>query len=330
FNRATQARRQPGSTFKLFVYLAAIRAGMDPSDLIDNTPIEEGSYRPRNAGDQYSDAITLEQAFASSSNVAAVRLYYQLGDAAVIAAARDLGVTSKLPAGDPSLALGTSTMSLLELTSAYAGIAANSFAVEPRAFPREEGGWLDWLIDGESSLPESDHAELEQMLRSAINEGTGKAATLAGPNFGKTGTTQNNRDALFVGYAGDLVVGVWIGNDDNSPLDGITGGGLPARIWRDFMRQALAGTDVVEPASRPDPEGPIQPMDVPDIDDIPLDGVLFEGRDASLRLEDGEVVLSTELGDVPLDIDIEDGNVRIDPDRIEDILDDIVRIRRRD
>jgi penicillin-binding protein 1A len=328
FNRATQAQRQPGSTFKLFVYLAAIRAGLDPDDRIDNTPIEEGSYRPRNVGDRYSESITLRQAFARSSNVAAVRLYYQLGDDAVIKAARDLGVTSNLPAGDPSLALGTTTMSLLELTSAYAGIAANSFPVEPHAFPREEGGWFDWLVDGKSSLPDSDHADLEQMLRSAINDGTGRAAMLAGPNFGKTGTTQDNRDALFVGYAGDLIVGVWVGNDDNSPLDGVTGGGLPARIWRNFMQQALAGTDAVGPDSLPDPEGPIQPMDVPNVDDIPLDGVLFEGEDARLLLRDGEVVLSTELGDIPLDIEVEDGNLRIDPQRFEDAFDDIARIRR--
>lgn len=330
FNRVTQAKRQPGSTFKLFVYLAAIRAGLDPSDLIDNSPIEEGSYRPRNAGDRYSNTITLEEAFASSSNVVAVRLYYQLGDEAVIEAARDLGVFSSLPVGDPSLALGTSTMSLLELTSAYAGIAANSFAVEPHAFPREEEGWFEWLFDGEASLPAADHDDLEQLLRAAINDGTGKAATLAGPNFGKTGTTQDNRDALFVGYAGDLVVGVWVGNDDNSPLDGITGGGLPARIWRDFMQQALAGTDVVEPATRPDPEGPIQPMDVPGIDDIPHDGLLLEGEDASLYLRDGQVVLSTELGDIPLDIEVDGEDVRIDPGRLEDILDEVVRVRRRE
>src|SRR5690606_23634785 len=146
FNRATQARRQPGSTFKLFVYLAALEAGMGPETPVDNSEFTEGTYRPRNAGGNYSESITLEDAFARSSNVAAVRLLGQVGDDAVIDVARRLGVTSPLAESDPSLALGTSTMTLLELTSAYAGVAANQFPVAPRAFPAEEEGWFDWLF----------------------------------------------------------------------------------------------------------------------------------------------------------------------------------------
>lgn len=312
FNRATQAKRQPGSTFKLFTYLAATRAGMEPDDLIDNTEITEGGYRPKNAAGRYSPTITLEDAFARSSNVAALRLYYQLGDTMVIDTARDLGVTSKLPAGDPSLALGTSTMSLLELTSAYAGVAGNAFPVQPHALPRGEAGWFDWLTSGEKSLSSRKHENIERLLRAAINKGTGRAATLSVPNFGKTGTTQDNRDALFVGYAGDLVVGVWIGNDDNSPLKGISGGGLPARIWRDFMRLALTGASGPLPGDRPDPEGPVQPMDVPEIDDIPLEGSGF-----NLEIRDGEVVLSGDDDGIPLDIILGEDGVRIDPERLE-------------
>src|SRR3990167_7473847 len=229
FNRATQAKRQPGSTFKLFVYLAALDAGMQPDDTVANTPIEQGSYRPRNAGNRYSPTLTLEQAFAMSSNVAAVRLLGEVGSDSVIAKARELGISAPMASGDPSLALGTSTMTLLELTAAYAGVAGNSFPVAPYAFPREEEGWFGWLFDGKSSMSGSEHEDIEQMLRAAINRGTGRAATLSVPNFGKTGTTQDHRDALFIGYAGDLVVGVWVGNDDNSPLAGVTGGGLPAR-----------------------------------------------------------------------------------------------------
>ncbi len=310
FNRATQAHRQPGSTFKLFTYFAAIQAGMEPEDVIDNSKIESGGYRPRNAGDRYSASITLEDAFARSSNVAALRLFYELGDEKVIEAARDLGVSSRLPKGDPSIALGTSTMTLLELTSAYAGVAGNAFPVEPHAFPMEERGWLDWLTSGEKSLSSRKHENLEQLLRAAINDGTGRAATLSGPNFGKTGTTQDNRDALFVGYAGDLVVGVWIGNDDNSPLEGISGGGLPARIWRDFMRAALAGTGNVLPERRPDPQGPVQPLDVPEIGDVPFE----------LQIRNGEVVLSGEDGGIPLDIVLGEDGIRIDPERLERII----------
>lgn len=308
FNRATQAQRQPGSTFKLFVYLAALEAGMRPDDLIDNRPIETGSYQPRNAGGRYSDTITLEDAFARSSNVAAVRLFSEVGSKKVIATARKLGVTSSLPEGDPSLALGTSSMSLLELTGAYAAIAANAYPVEPHGFPREEEGWLEWFFDGQSHLSSRVHSDMEQLLRSAINRGTGKAATLAGPNFGKTGTTQDHRDALFIGYADDLVVGVWVGNDDNSPLDGVTGGGLPARIWRDFMRGALAGSATVRPTETPDPEGPIQPLDIDDLQDIPIDE-----NGSTLSIERNGLSVSTEIEGVPVEIRLTEDGLRLKP-----------------
>ena len=313
FNRVTQAKRQPGSTFKLFVYLAALEAGMEPDDELDNSEIVAGSYRPKNSSGKYSETITLEDAFAHSSNVAAVRLFNQLGDEAVINTARDLGITSPLPAGDPSLALGTSTLTLLELTAAYAGVAANSFPVTPRAFKAEEEGWFDWLWNSSGSMYSSDHDDLDQMLRAAVNRGTGRAATLRGPNFGQTGTTQNNRDALFVGYAGEgddqLVVGVWIGNDDNSPLAGVSGGGLPARLWRDFMRQALGEPAQAAPKPNANPQGPVQPQDVPELDDIPI------GESGSrLRVRDGEgVTLSTEIEGVPLDITLDENGLNVEP-----------------
>lgn len=309
FNRATQAKRQPGSTFKLFVWLAALRAGMEPGDLIDNSAIESGSYRPKNSGERYSDSVTLEEAFARSSNVAAVRLFGMVGDEAVIAAARDYGIGAALPAGDPSLALGTSSLTLLELTAAYAGVAANSYPMVPYAFAQEEESWYDWFFDGKGSLSSSDHDAMEQMLRRAVNDGTGRAAMLSGPNFGKTGTSQGNRDALFVGYAGDLVVGVWIGNDDNTPLDGVTGGGLPARIWRDFMRQAQ-GASAAPASQRPsDSRGPVEPQDVPELDDIPI------GEDGShLRIREGEgVTLETQIEDIPLDIILDGDGLRVEP-----------------
>jgi penicillin-binding protein 1A len=153
FNRATQARRQPGSTFKLFVYLAALQQGWEPSDTIPNGPFQTGYYRPKNFAERYSDTITLEDAFARSSNVAAVRLFNKVGDQAVIRTARELGVTSPLASGDPSLALGTSTMTLLELTAAYAAVAADNYPVVPRAFPAEEESWVGWLFSGRKSFP---------------------------------------------------------------------------------------------------------------------------------------------------------------------------------
>lgn len=297
FNRATQAKRQPGSTFKLFVYLAALRAGWEPGDRIDNRTITTGGYRPQNAGGRYSDSITLEDAFAASSNVAAVRLFQEVGDEAVVKAARDLGISAPLPRGDPSLALGTSSMTLLELTAAYAAVAADSYPVVPHAFKAEEKGWLENLIWGPDRFGGRVHGDMERILRAAVNRGTGRAARLPVANFGKTGTSQDNRDALFVGYANGLVVGVWVGNDDNSPLQGVNGGGLPARIWRDFMTEAM-GKKAQRPAPRPaaDPQGPVQPLDVPDIGDIPV------GDRTRVGVQDGDVVIGTEIGGTRIDL----------------------------
>lgn len=313
FNRATQAQRQPGSTFKLFVYLAALRSGMSPGDRIANTPITEGSYRPQNASGNYSPTITLEDAFAHSSNVAAVRLFQLVGSDKVIATARELGMTGPMAEGDPSLALGTASTNLLQLTAAYAGVAQNEFPVLPRAFATPDEGWLAraWRWGNSHSLSASTHKQMEQLLRAAINRGTGRAATLAIPNYGKTGTTQDNRDALFVGYAGDLVVGVWIGNDDNSPLKGIHGGGIPARIWRDFMVQALRGVapkPAPQPTASADPGGPVEPMDIPDLRDLPVgDG------NTRLNVEDGGATVSTQVGGVPVDLRINRDGLQVTP-----------------
>ena len=314
FNRVTQAKRQPGSTFKLFVYLAALEAGMRPTDTIDNRPITEGSYRPQNSGERYSDAITLEEAFAHSSNVAAVRLWQKVGDDAVIDVARRLGVSSSITPGDPSVALGTSTMTLMELTAAYAAVAAREYPVEPRAFPAEEKSWFEQLTSG-GGFSRRVQDDMQTLLRAAINKGTGRAAMLRVPNFGKTGTTQDNRDALFVGFAGDLVVGVWVGNDDNSPLGNVSGGTVPARIWRDFMTAALGGRVALpspSPAPAEDPGTPIEPQDVPDIEDIPLGE-----NGARMRIRDGEVVIEGDA-DVPIDFRIDEDGIRVEPRRREE------------
>jgi len=311
FNRTTQARRQVGSTFKLFVYLAALRAGYEPGDIIDNSEITQGTYRPRNANGRYGGSITLADAFAQSSNVAAVRLQREVGDDAVIATARDLGVTSALAAGDPSMALGTGTMTLMELTAAYAGVAANQFPVRPHAFVQPEQGWWDWLWNGPDSLSGGVHEDMEGLLRGAINRGTGRQAMLQSPNFGKTGTTQDHRDALFVGYAGELVVGVWIGNDDNSPLNGVTGGTIPARIWRDFMAGALG--EARRPAPRPtasaDPGGPVQPQDVEGLEDIPLS----DDGTTRLSVDTGGATISTGVEGLELDIRLDGEGVSVTP-----------------
>jgi penicillin-binding protein 1A len=308
FNRVTQARRQPGSTFKTFVYLTALEEGWEPEDTIPNTPITQGSYRPKNARERYSEQITLEDAFASSSNVAAVRLFQAVGSDKVIRTARRLGITAPMAEGDPSLALGTSSMTLMELTAAYAGIAANEYPVEPHAFARGTRSWWDWITTRTNSMSSGTHEDLEEMLRAAINRGTGRNAVLPIANYGKTGTTQDYRDALFVGYAGDLVVGVWVGNDDNTPLNGVTGGSLPARIWSDFMRGALKIEAAPAPAAddTPDPEGPVQPLDVIEGGEIPL------GQDGTSLQVDGEGVTLRQDG-VPVEVRVDGGGVVVQP-----------------
>jgi penicillin-binding protein 1A len=300
FNRATQARRQPGSTFKLAVYLAALRSGLTPDSLVDDSPITQGDYRPANYGGRYRGEITLREAFAQSSNVVAVRLYSQVGGAAVRSAARDLGLRGALPE-NASVALGSAGTTLVELTSAYAMVAGNYGPVTPHALREEETGVIERLFDGRSSLPSRVREDMMELLAAAVTEGTGRAARLAIPAYGKTGTTQDSRDALFVGFAGDLVVGVWIGNDDNSPLRGMTGGGVPAQIWRDFMSRAIPGA---APQSRPRPEAA---PDVPQIfDDM---GVTI--GDPKIRIDpDKGVALDTDVGGIGITLDSDGISVR--------------------
>ena len=311
FNRATQAKRQPGSTFKLFVYSAALRSGMTPDSKVDDSPITEGDYRPKNYSDRYRGEITLKQAFAQSSNVVAVRLYNKLGYSAVARAAKDLGVESPL-ARDASLALGSSGMTLIELTSAYAGVAGNKWPVEPRAFVAEEEGWFGWLLSAQRSFSNAHHKALLELLGATVNQGTGSAARLSIPAYGKTGTSQDYRDALFIGFAGDLVVGIWIGNDDNTPLKNMTGGGLPARIWRDFMSQAVKGAGArpkPKPVVEPDPEGPIEPLDLPEIPELPVN---INGTEVRVDPDKG-VTVSGQIEGVPLDVTIGRDGVDVRP-----------------
>ena len=245
FNRATQAKRQPGSTFKLFVYLAALRHGYRPESAVDDSPLKIGNWSPQNYGRQYRGRIPLVEAFAQSSNVAAVRLGQQVGLSEVVRAARDLGVQSPLDQTTPSLSLGTAGTSLLEMTAAYAAVAADNYPVQPFGLADQAPA------DLQPQRREPTFGALRSLMNAVVTRGTGTGANLEVPTYGKTGTTQDYRDALFIGFAGDLVVGVWVGNDDNSPLPGVTGGSIPARIWRSFMTDALqtraAGAAVAAP-----------------------------------------------------------------------------------
>ncbi len=245
YNRAFQAQRQPGSAFKLFVYLAAMENGLTPDDQFIDGPLRIGKWRPRNYGGNFLGSVTLREAVARSINTVAVQVSEKVGRGKVIDAARRLGITSPLKS-HPSLALGASEVSLVELTAAYGVIANGGVAVWPHGISeiRERGGSVLYRrTDGAAAQVVEPGAvqRVNDLLRAVVAWGSGKAANPKRPAAGKTGTSQDFRDAWFVGYTGELVTGVWMGNDDSSPMKRVTGGSLPALLWRDFTIPALDG-----------------------------------------------------------------------------------------
>jgi penicillin-binding protein 1A len=243
FNRVTQARRQPGSLFKTFVYLAAFEKGFGPDMVALDAPVQIGDWKPENYGGRYHGQVTLRTGFAQSLNSVAVQVAQAVGINAVIETAKKLGVQSELPVV-PSLALGAAEVSLLEMTRAFAAIAANAETIEPYSVESIVKG--DETVFAHSKSPpqparnQAARLAVRDLLAAVVREGTGRAARLATPAAGKTGTTQENRDAWFIGFTSDLVVGVWVGNDDNSPTGNVVGGDLPARMWSEFVSQAIA------------------------------------------------------------------------------------------
>ena len=279
YNRAIAAQRPAGSSFKLFVYLAALRNGYTPDSTVDDTPVDIDGWQPRNDEGKYRGPnISLYRAIAASSNVAAARITADIGTKEVIRMARDLGVKSYLNPW-PALSLGTSRMTLLELTSAYAAVAAGRYPIAAYGLSDRQAGWREQLrnvVRTTRGFPEAE--PMRKLLEVAVRNGTGNSARLPGIKaYGKTGTTQNFRDALFVGFAGDLVVGVWFGNDDNSPMNGVTGRGLPAETWRKFMMQALPQLRRAAPARvEREPDG---------LDDLDIDGLDVDTAGAASAIE---------------------------------------------
>ena len=243
FNRAVRAHRQPGSAFKPVVYLGALEGGATPDTIVHDRPITIGGWSPRNNHDSYAGAITLRHALAHSVNTIAVALQQDVGTKRVAAMARRLGITSTLRE-DASLALGTSEVTLIELAGAYGVLASGGLSVSPHVIRRVRTDAGVVLYARPASRPievvaPAHVARMNDMLNTTMISGSGRRASFAGhPAGGKTGTTQDNRDAWFVGYTAHLTAGVWTGNDDGSPMNGITGSGLPALIWRDVMREA--------------------------------------------------------------------------------------------
>ncbi|SEQ42813.1 penicillin-binding protein, 1A family [Loktanella sp. DSM 29012] len=264
FNRATQARRQTGSAFKPFIYATALDLGFSPNDLIDDVPLTitipgSGPWQPENYDRQFKGPVTLSQALYESRNIPAVVLSEEVGRELVSQVAEGFGIDSELAAG-PALALGVSESTLIEMSGAYAGILNGGSAVEPY-------GLLDLRLQGDDAplmdnvgtgmqervIQERAARQLTYMMNQVVVRGTGTRAQIDGWELaGKSGTTNSQRDAWFIGFNADYVVGVWMGFDDNSPMRGVTGGGIPADIFRDTMRRVVAG-------QQPKP----LPMDIP-------------------------------------------------------------------
>lgn len=242
YDRVTQAVRPPGSAFKPFIYTAAVEKGVTPNDLIDDKPFTAGTWNPHNYGNRYRGQIPVYKALMISSNVCAARLIQYVGVRAVIQIARIMGITTPLEY-DYTIALGSNGVKLYELTRAYGIYANGGFKVEPYGIERIESSRGKVLYSASRPritkvLSSDTAATMTAMLRTVIERGTGMAANIGRPAAGKTGTTDDYKDAWFVGYTPSVVMGVWVGNDDNTKMRGLTGGTVPALIWRDIMRVA--------------------------------------------------------------------------------------------
>jgi penicillin-binding protein 1A len=270
YNRAIAAKRQPGSAFKPFVYLAALERGLTPDTIREDRPIEIKGWRPENYAHQYFGPVTLSRALALSLNTVSVRLTLEVGPQTVVRTAHRLGIASKL---DPnaSIALGTSEVSVLELVAAYAPFANDGFAIVPHVVERVRtvaGETLYQISDASLGrvINERDVAMMNAMMQETLLTGTARHAELPGWRAaGKTGTSQEFRDAWFIGYTARLVTGVWLGNDDNSPTRKMTGGGLPVEIWSRFMKVAHQGAAFADlpgigPGLAAPPLAPLAPL----------------------------------------------------------------------
>ncbi len=250
YNRAVKSRRQPGSSFKPFVYLAALEAGMTPEGTVYDLPLSIAGWSPRNDNGQYRGAVTLRQGLAQSINTVAVRLQYDIGVKRIVAAAQRLGIKSELRPG-PSLALGTSEVSLLEMTGAYTALANSGRRVDPHIIKRVSmsSGRVLYMrppVATQIVIAPVHVGSMNDMLNSALVTGTGRRAALSvHPAAGKTGTTQDFRDAWFIGYTAHLAGGVWVGNDHGRSMNNVRGGSLPAVIWREIMTIAHEGRSIV-------------------------------------------------------------------------------------
>ncbi|MGF6428452.1 MULTISPECIES: transglycosylase domain-containing protein [Bradyrhizobium] len=249
YNRAVAAKRQPGSAFKPFVYLTAVEAGLTPDTIRTDAPLDIKGWKPENYTHEYFGSVTLTQALAMSLNTVAVRLGVEVGAKNVVRTAHRLGISSKLEP-NVSIALGTSEVSVIELVGAYAPFANGGYVVSPHVVTKIKTSSGKLLYDRPTDPPNQViepryDSMMNSMMRETLISGTARKAEIPGwTAAGKTGTSQDYRDAWFIGYTAKLVTGVWLGNDDNSPTKKATGGGLPVEVWTRFMKAAHQGVPV--------------------------------------------------------------------------------------
>ena len=248
YNRATAAVRQPGSAWKLFVYMAALEAGYTPGDIVTDEPVTIDGWTPRNSGDRYAGDMTLRNAFAYSKNTVAAQLGNELGYGTIASMARRFGITTPINTS-PSMVLGTSETRVIDMTRAFAGVSARGAAISPYGITKVttiEGVTLYKANPDMTQvlIPPYVAAGITDLLQTAVNTGTGRAAQIGRPVAGKTGTTNSNKDGWFLGFSSGITTGVWMGRDDAKAVGGLQGGRAPAKAFADYMRIAVSGRKV--------------------------------------------------------------------------------------
>jgi len=293
YNRAVAARRQPGSAFKFFVYAAAIEDGVNPDDMVVDEPVRIGNWSPRNSNGRFMGPVTVRDAFAQSINTVAVKLGERVGFDTVAYMARRFGITTPIDQR-PAMALGASDVTLLEMTQAYATVAAGGVEARPYAITRIVTGSGKVLFDREGDAPRVIvapfvAAKMTELMKAAVETGTGRAAQIDRPLAGKTGTTSSNKDGWFLGFTSELTTGVWMGRDDARAVPGLAGGRAPARAFAAYMARAVGGT----------PPAPLTT-------ETEIDPTLVEPDDAVYGLSDGEAATPSDTmdrADVPTRLD---------------------------
>ncbi|MEW4468570.1 PBP1A family penicillin-binding protein [Parasphingorhabdus sp. JC815] len=309
YNRATQAVRQPGSAWKVFVYMAALEAGYTPNDMVTDQPIQIGNWSPRNSGGRYAGDITLRTAFAYSKNTVAAALGNDIGTSTVANMARRFGITTKIDT-NPSMVLGTSDVRLLDMTRAFASINAKGVAITPYAITKVstmKGNVLyQNKFDGSRVLIDPwVAAGITDLMQTAVNVGTGKAAQIGRPVAGKTGTTSSNKDGWFLGFSSGLTTGVWMGRDDAKPVRGLQGGRAPASAFAAFMKTAVANRKI----EKFDTE-----LVLPDWQLEPDEEDLFGAPEDGIYVDENGMPIETGQG---LEYDMEGGQAPGDPPQLD-------------